>query len=60
MPRTNQTTVNQGANGQYKTTIPKAFGDAHDLDGKALEWRQVTGEKFEVSIIDVDDAEASA
>ena len=52
MPRTNETTVNQGANGQYKTTIPKAFGDAHDLDGKHLRWRQVTGDKFEAEIVD--------
>ena len=60
MPRTNETAVNQGANGQYKTTIPKAFADAQDLDGKRLRWRQVTGNKFEAEVVDpdVEDGEA--
>lgn len=33
-----QTTVHQGQNDQYKTTIPKDLADALDLDGETLEW----------------------
>ncbi len=52
MPETTKTTVNQGDNGQYKTTIPKALGDAFDLDGKRLEWRVSGSGKLEAKIND--------
>lgn len=52
MPKTSKTTVNQADNGQYKTTIPKALGDAFKLDGKQLEWEVASGEKLEVKIKD--------
>lgn len=54
MPEPTKTTVNQGENGQYKTTIPKALGDAYELDGKKLEWRTAGKGKLEVKIIDTD------
>ena len=38
MPKTTKTTVNQGESGQYQVTIPKALGDAMDLDGEKVEW----------------------
>lgn len=48
-----KTTVNQGENGQYKTTVPSDLGDAFDLDGKRLEWRQGSARnKLEVVIVD--------
>lgn len=47
------TSVNQGANGQYKTTVPKDIGDMFDLDGKKLKWgRGSARDKFEVQIVD--------
>lgn len=38
MPKTSSTIVNQGENGQYKVTVPKALGDALNLDGEKVEW----------------------
>lgn len=52
MPETTKTTVNQAENGQYKTTIPKALGDAFDLDGKKAEWRTAGKNKLQVRFID--------
>ena len=52
MPKTTTTTVNQGENGQYQTTIPKALGVAFDLDGKKLTWRVETGDALRVDIED--------
>jgi hypothetical protein len=51
----NETTVNQGANGQYKTTIPKALAEANELDGKTLKWLTKSGSAFEVRIISNDE-----
>lgn len=51
MPKTTKTTVNQAENGQYKTTIPKALGDAFKLDGKKAEWRTSGTNKLEVRFI---------
>lgn len=48
-----KTSVNQGSNGQYKTTVPKDIGDVFNLDGKKLEWsRGSSKDKFEVKIVD--------
>jgi len=48
-----RTSVNQGSNGQYRTTVPKDIGDIFDLDGKKLEWsRGSAKDKFEVQIVD--------
>lgn len=52
MPETTKTSVNQNANGQYTTTIPKALGDALELDGKKLEWRISGASKVEAKIKD--------
>lgn len=38
MPKKTTTRVSQNSNGQYQVTIPKAMGDALDLDGEAVEW----------------------
>lgn len=53
MPETTKTTVNQASNGQFKTTIPRALGDAFELDGKKLEWRISGAGKLEAKIVDV-------
>lgn len=52
MPETTKTTVNQGENGQYKTTIPKSLGDAMDLDGEKLEWKVKSSSKLEAKKTD--------
>jgi hypothetical protein len=52
MPQTTRTTVNQNQNGQYQTTIPKALGDALDLNGKYIEWNVSSGSALEVRIVD--------
>jgi hypothetical protein len=51
----NETTVNQGSNGQFKTTVPKALAEANDLDGKTLKWTTKSGSAFEVRIVEDDD-----
>jgi len=38
MPKKTTTRVSQNSNGQYQVTIPKAMGDALDLDGEDVEW----------------------
>jgi hypothetical protein len=48
----NETTVNQGGNGQFKTTVPKALAEANDLDGKTLKWITKSGSAFEVRIVE--------
>jgi hypothetical protein len=48
----NKSTVNQGSNGQFKTTVPKALAEANQLDGKTLEWFTKSGSSFEVRISD--------
>lgn len=55
MPTTTKTTVHQGSNGQYKTSIPKALADALNLDGKQLEWKIASGSKLEAKISDGDE-----
>ena len=52
MPETTKTTVHQGENGQYKTTIPKAIADTMSLEGKKLEWKVGSGKKLEAKIVD--------
>ena len=47
-----KTRVSQGANGQYKVTIPKGLAEAMDLDGKRLEWKVKSGSSLEVTVID--------
>jgi len=48
-----KTSVNQGSNGQYRTTVPKDVGDMFDLDGKKLKWsRGSAKDKFEIQIVD--------
>jgi hypothetical protein len=51
----NETTVNQGSNGQFKTTVPKALAEANDLDGKTLKWTTKSGSAFEVRIVEDSD-----
>lgn len=48
MPRT---TVHQGANGQFKTTIPKAIGQAMDLDGEKVEWEVSSGKSLKMTVV---------
>lgn len=52
MPRTNETTVQKDKQGRYNTPVPKAFGDSLDLEGKKLDWRQVSGGAFRVEVIE--------
>jgi hypothetical protein len=52
MPKTTTTTVNQGENGQYQTTIPKALGDALELDGKKVTWKIDTGNALRMKVDD--------
>ena len=52
MPKTTKTTVHQGQNGQYKATIPKALGDALELDGERVEWRVAAQNKLEMKKTD--------
>jgi len=48
-----KTSVNQGSNGQYRTTVPKDIGDMFDLNGKKLKWsRGSAKDKFEIQIVD--------
>lgn len=47
-----KTTVNQGQNGQYKTTVPKGLAEALDLDGATVEWKVKSGSTLEVSRVD--------
>jgi len=54
MPETNETSVNQGANGQYKVTIPKALAEAYDLDGKKLSWSVKSGNKLVAEVVEID------
>jgi|AntDeeMetagen192_2_1112575.scaffolds.fasta_scaffold14765_2 hypothetical protein len=47
-----KTRVSQGANAQYKVTIPKGLGDAMDLDGERLDWKVKSGSTLEVTVVD--------
>jgi hypothetical protein len=47
-----KTRVSQGANGQYKVTIPKGLADAMNLEGKRLEWEVKSGSALEAKIVD--------
>jgi len=47
-----KTRVSQGANGQYKVTVPKGLAEAMDLDGKRLDWKVKSGSSLEVAIVD--------
>lgn len=49
MPRTR---VSQGANGQYKVTVPKGIAEAMELDGERFEWKVKSGNTLEVTIVD--------
>jgi hypothetical protein len=51
MPKTTKTTVTQNSEGQYQTTIPKALGDAMNLEGKKVEWEVKSGNKLEVKVV---------
>lgn len=51
----NETTVNQTANGQFRTTVPKALAEANDLDGKKLQWLTKSGSAFEVRVVEADE-----
>ena len=50
MPKTTKTKVHRNESGQYQTTIPKALGDALDLEGKRVEWKIAAGNKLEIKI----------
>ncbi|WP_199240758.1 hypothetical protein [Halorubrum sp. SP3] len=47
-----KTRVSQGANGQYKVTVPKGLAEAMELDGKRLEWKVKSGSSLEVTVVD--------
>ncbi len=47
-----KTRVSQGANGQYKVTVPKGLAEAMDLGGKRLDWKVKSGSSLEVAIVD--------
>lgn len=47
-----KTRVSQGANGQFKVTVPKGIAEAMNLDGKRFEWEIKSGSKLEVSVVD--------
>ena len=47
-----KTRVNQGANGQYKVTVPKGLAEAMDLNGKRLDWKVKSGSSLEVTVVD--------
>jgi len=47
-----KTRVSQGANGQYKVTVPKGLAEAMDLDGKKLDWKVKSGSTLEVTVVD--------
>ncbi len=49
MPKTR---VSQGANGQYKITVPKGIAEAMALDGRRLEWKVKSGNTLEVTVVD--------
>ena len=52
MPKTTKTTVHQAQNGQYKVTIPRALGDALQLDGEKVEWRVSGAGRLEARVVD--------
>ena len=47
-----KTRVSQGANGQYKVTVPTGLAEAMDLDGKRLDWKVQSGSSLAVTVID--------
>lgn len=46
MPKTTTTTVNQNEAGQYTVTVPRAFGDALELDGRKVVWEIISANKL--------------
>lgn len=52
MPETTKTTVNRNKNGQYQTTVPKALGDALDLDGKKVVWKVESARALKMEVVD--------
>lgn len=46
MPKRTTTKVSQNSNGQYQVTIPKAMGDALNLDGEKVAWDIVSSTKL--------------
>lgn len=44
----NETTENQGNNGQFKPTVRNALAEANDLGRKTLQWTRKSGSAFEV------------
>ena len=55
MPRSNETSPQKDKDGRYSTPIPKAFGDANNLDEKKLDWQKISGTAFRVEIIEKED-----
>lgn len=47
-----KTTVNQGSNGQYKTTVPKQLAEALNLDGKTVEWKVESSDRLSFTVTD--------
>lgn len=47
-----KTSVNRGANDQYKTTVPKGLAEAMDMEGKKLEWSVDAGSTLTVKVVD--------
>lgn len=50
MPKTTTTTVSKSSNDQYQVTIPKALGDALDLEGKQVTWDVASGKALRMEI----------
>lgn len=50
----NKSTVNQGSNGQFRTTVPKGLAEGFELDGKKLRWTVESSNALRVEIVDDD------
>lgn len=52
MPRGNKTKVRKDKNGQYRTIVPMAIGDAFNLEGKKLKWEAEGKDKIMLRVVD--------
>lgn len=46
------TAISKAGDRHYKTTVPLAFVESFDLDGKRFEWAVKSGNTFELRVID--------
>jgi hypothetical protein len=49
------TAISKAGERHYKTTVPLAFVDGFELEGKRFEWSVKSGNTFELRVIDDDD-----